>query len=272
MWRRLPLASPCCSRRTALRLRRSGDSGEPEVVASFYPLQYVAQRVVGDHAEVANLTQPGVEPHDLELAAAADRRDRRRRRRGLREGASSPPSTTPSTEQRPRPHVVDAADAVHLRHGSTSEDGDIDPHFWQDPTLLAKVADAFTDEMREGRPDARGATTRAQRRRAATRPARRSTASYRAGPRALPHPHDRGQPRRVRVPRRALRPRRGRRSPASPPTPSRRRRDLPELAGPDPRPTGSPPSSPSGWPAPSSPRPWPATWASTPRCSTRSRG
>ena len=38
-------------------------------------------------------------------------------------------------------HRVDAADAVHLRHGSTSEDGDIDPHFWLDPTLLAKAAE-----------------------------------------------------------------------------------------------------------------------------------
>ncbi|MCW2847638.1 MAG: hypothetical protein JWR90_1612, partial [Marmoricola sp.] len=45
----------------------SGDSGKPQVVASFYPLQYVAQRIVGDHADVTNLTQPGVEPHDLDL-------------------------------------------------------------------------------------------------------------------------------------------------------------------------------------------------------------
>src|SRR5688572_9135657 len=44
------------------------DSGQPEVVASFYPLQFVAERVVGDHAEVTNLTDPGVEPHDVELS------------------------------------------------------------------------------------------------------------------------------------------------------------------------------------------------------------
>ena len=43
-------------------------SGQPEVVASFYPLQYVAERVVGGHADVINLTKPGVEPHDVELS------------------------------------------------------------------------------------------------------------------------------------------------------------------------------------------------------------
>ncbi len=37
------------------------------MVAGLYPLQYVAQRVAGDAFEVENLTQPGGEPHDLEL-------------------------------------------------------------------------------------------------------------------------------------------------------------------------------------------------------------
>src|SRR5690349_2275577 len=46
----------------------SGDSaGGLRVVASFYPLQYVAQRVAGDHADVQSLTSPGKEPHDAEL-------------------------------------------------------------------------------------------------------------------------------------------------------------------------------------------------------------
>ena len=39
----------------------------PRVVAAFYPLEYVTERVAGDLAEVDTLAQPGVEPHDLEL-------------------------------------------------------------------------------------------------------------------------------------------------------------------------------------------------------------
>jgi zinc transport system substrate-binding protein len=30
-----------------------------EVVAAFYPLQFVAQQVAGDHAQVVDLTKPG---------------------------------------------------------------------------------------------------------------------------------------------------------------------------------------------------------------------
>ena len=46
----------------------SGDDGV-SVVASFYPAQYLAERVGGDLVEVSTLTSPGVEPHDLELTA-----------------------------------------------------------------------------------------------------------------------------------------------------------------------------------------------------------
>src|SRR5213076_2198432 len=38
-----------------------------QLVASFYPLQWVTQRIAGDHASVSSLTSPGREPHDLEL-------------------------------------------------------------------------------------------------------------------------------------------------------------------------------------------------------------
>jgi zinc transport system substrate-binding protein len=46
-----------------------GDAGDDElsVVASFYPLAFAAERTAPD-ATVENVTPPGVEPHDLELA------------------------------------------------------------------------------------------------------------------------------------------------------------------------------------------------------------
>lgn len=42
-------------------------AGAEEILAAFYPLQFVTQRVVGDLTEVDNLVTPGGEPHDLEL-------------------------------------------------------------------------------------------------------------------------------------------------------------------------------------------------------------
>ncbi|MFY1637029.1 metal ABC transporter substrate-binding protein [Solwaraspora sp. WMMB335] len=38
------------------------------VIAAFYPLQFLAERVGGETVSVANLAPPGAEPHDLELS------------------------------------------------------------------------------------------------------------------------------------------------------------------------------------------------------------
>ena len=45
----------------------SAQPGQLRVVTAFYPLQFVAERVAGDHGAVSSLTQPGAEPHDVEL-------------------------------------------------------------------------------------------------------------------------------------------------------------------------------------------------------------
>ncbi|MET9536705.1 zinc ABC transporter substrate-binding protein [Streptomyces sp. NPDC006553] len=44
-----------------------GSDGKLDVVASFYPMQYLAEQIGGGHVAVNTLTKPGVEPHDLEL-------------------------------------------------------------------------------------------------------------------------------------------------------------------------------------------------------------
>ena len=65
-----------------LRLPNSGQTTPDQttpmrVVSASYPLAYLAQRIGGEQVTVQNLTQPGAEPHDLELrpkqiAAVAD--------------------------------------------------------------------------------------------------------------------------------------------------------------------------------------------------------
>ena len=63
-------ACSSCSRPDARRpaRRHEGSPGTLSVVAAFYPVDEAAQRVGGDLVDVTNLTAPGVEPHDLELA------------------------------------------------------------------------------------------------------------------------------------------------------------------------------------------------------------
>src|SRR3546814_20314611 len=49
----------------------SGDGAEvnqTRITTAFYPLEYAAERVAGDHFDVDNLTGPGTEHHDLELS------------------------------------------------------------------------------------------------------------------------------------------------------------------------------------------------------------
>jgi zinc transport system substrate-binding protein len=151
MWRRLPLALALLLPAGLLSGCAVGDGGEPDVVASFYPLQYVAQRVVGDHAKVINLTAPGVEPHDVELSPRQVARISGAKVVFYEKGLS--PAVDDAVKNNGPDRRVDAADAVHLRHGDTSEDGDIDPHFWLDPTLLARVSQRFTDEMSKADPE-----------------------------------------------------------------------------------------------------------------------
>ena len=72
MWRRLLLPLVLLPAAATAAAGLSGCSAGvhhgPQVVASFYPLQYVAERIVGPHAAVTDLTAPGVEPHDIELS------------------------------------------------------------------------------------------------------------------------------------------------------------------------------------------------------------
>jgi zinc transport system substrate-binding protein len=112
------------------------------VVTSFYPLQYVAQRVAGARADVTDLTRPGQEPHDLELTvrqtAEVGDADVVLYEKGFQAAVDD------AVEQSEPEHVVDAAATAGLT-------GD-DPHFWLDPTRLSKVAAAFEEQLAHSDP------------------------------------------------------------------------------------------------------------------------
>ncbi len=123
-----------------------------QVVASFYPLQYVAQRIAGKHADVEDLASPGVEPHDLELtlqqtAAIADA-DLVVYSRGFQ------PAVDDTVDQNAEGRVVDAATEADLM---STADGSKDPHFWLDPNRLASVAVAVKQQLVAADPDHAGA-------------------------------------------------------------------------------------------------------------------
>jgi zinc transport system substrate-binding protein len=116
--------------------------GRTTVVTSFYPLQYVAQRIAGKHAEVVNLTQPGKEPHDVEMTvrqtAALVDADVAVYERGFQ------PAVDEAVDQSSLDRVVDVS-------GPARVTGD-DPHFWLDPTRLDAAAAAVEKEIAQADP------------------------------------------------------------------------------------------------------------------------
>src|SRR5262245_42418979 len=72
--RLLPIAAALAASAAALTVAGCGGSAEEpsavalDVVAAFYPLAFAAQEIGGEDVSVLDLTPPGVEPHDLELA------------------------------------------------------------------------------------------------------------------------------------------------------------------------------------------------------------
>ncbi|OKJ10361.1 metal ABC transporter substrate-binding protein [Kitasatospora sp. CB01950] len=140
------------------------DGGKLNVVASFYPMEFLARQIGGEHVKVADLTAAGVEPHDLELTAkqvaAVQRADTVIYLKGLQ------PTVDKAVAQTHPKHVVDATAASplvdhHLDEGADETDGHSgehdhehsdaagDPHIWLDPTRYAAVAKSVGAELAE---------------------------------------------------------------------------------------------------------------------------
>lgn len=140
--------------------------GELSIVAGFYPLQFVAERVGGDRVRVTNLTQPGAEPHDLELSPrqvgtigdarllvylrgfqpAVDEAAAQSGVAALDVATLVPLIDGPADHEHDEDgedHEADEAGAEHAR----------DPHVWLDPTRLATIAGAVAERMSELDPE-----------------------------------------------------------------------------------------------------------------------
>lgn len=154
-----------------------GAAGRDDVVASFYPLQWVAERVLGPETPVANLTAPGVEPHDLELtvrqAATISQAEVLVYEKGFQ------PAVDQSVANEPPQQVLDVASVVSLVDAPADDGGGLDPHFWLDPTLLSQVAARFTEVMAEV--DPAGASGYRERNRAVQTDLRALDADFRRG-------------------------------------------------------------------------------------------
>jgi zinc transport system substrate-binding protein len=112
-------------------------SSDVAVVAAFYPLQFVAERVGGDRVAVTNLAKPGVEPHDLELQP--------KQLASLVDAdlvvhlAGFQPAVDEAIEAEAKKKALDVATVQPLV--------DNDPHVWLDPTRLASIGDRVAERL-----------------------------------------------------------------------------------------------------------------------------
>ena len=124
---------------------QAAPDGRLRVVAAFYPLQFVAERVGGDRVSVTNLTNAGAEPHDLELRpsqlAQLEDADLVVYLKGFQ------PAVDEAIGLARKERVFDVASAEPLR--------DNDPHVWLDPVRLAGIARQVADRLAPADPAAR---------------------------------------------------------------------------------------------------------------------
>ncbi|GAA2137160.1 zinc ABC transporter substrate-binding protein [Kitasatospora kazusensis] len=133
--------------------------GKLNVVASFYPMEFLVEQIGGDNVHVTDLTAAGVEPHDLELTAKQVASVQQAGMVVYLKGLQ--PTVDQAVAQSEAKHVVDATVASplvdhHLDEG-TSGTGQAahatgDPHIWLDPTRYAAVARSVGAELAKADP------------------------------------------------------------------------------------------------------------------------
>jgi len=131
--------------------------GTLTVVAGLYPLQFVAEQVGGDGVRVTNLTQPGAEPHDVELTArqvaGVARADLVVYLPGLQPAVDAAVAQAAPARRLDVTTVVDELPAAATEHveGEAPPRG-LDPHVWLDPLRLKAIADAVALSLGQADP------------------------------------------------------------------------------------------------------------------------
>ena len=164
------LALSACSSAPSSEGNASKD-GTLTVMASFYPLQYLAEKIGGEHVTVTSLTPAGAEPHDLELSPKMV--DSLSNADAVVYLAGFQSAVDEAIEQHAPKTVIDVSTSVDLvdaekheseldvaddgekteeAHEHEHEHGSTDPHFWLDPTRMASAATQISDALAQADP------------------------------------------------------------------------------------------------------------------------
>ncbi|MFF5155859.1 metal ABC transporter substrate-binding protein [Streptomyces sp. NPDC000348] len=163
----------------------AGNTDKFDVVASFYPMAFLAERIGGEHVNVTSLTEPGQEPHDLEISAKQTAQlqesDAALYLKGLQptvdeaigqsEVKTKIDAATLTTleehgteagghedEHAEDEHAEEEEHAAEDEHAAEEEhahehEGGKDPHVWLDPVKYAEVAEGVGKAFEKADPD-----------------------------------------------------------------------------------------------------------------------
>ncbi len=132
---------------------QSPTDGQPlQIVTTFYPLQYLVERVGGSAVEVTDLAPPGVEPHDLELSpkdvAHVSDADLVVYLSGFQAAVDTAVAAeAPTTSWDVAPSANLSRTYTPTNELGLSSAPQSDPHFWLDPTRYATVAEALAEQL-----------------------------------------------------------------------------------------------------------------------------
>ncbi|MFF8590439.1 metal ABC transporter substrate-binding protein [Streptomyces sp. NPDC015220] len=143
----------------------AGNTDKYDVVTSFYPMTFLAERIGGSHVHVTTLTSPGQEPHDLEISAqqtvGLQKSDAVLYLKGLQPAVDSAVA-----QSGPRTRIDAAALTTLEVHGNEvgghaaahdghrgEESGAKDPHVWLDPVRYAQIAEGVGKAFEKGDPE-----------------------------------------------------------------------------------------------------------------------
>ena len=164
------LALSACST-TASSGGGASKDGTLTVMASFYPLKYLAEKVGGEHVTVTSLTPAGAEPHDLELSPKMV--DSLSNADAVVYLAGFQSAVDEAIEQHAPKTVIDVSGSVDLvdaekheseldvaddgekteeAHEHEHDHGSTDPLFWLDPTRMASAATQIGDALAQADP------------------------------------------------------------------------------------------------------------------------
>ncbi|MER7718629.1 metal ABC transporter substrate-binding protein [Streptomyces flaveolus] len=148
----------------------AGNTDKFDVVASFYPMAFLAEQIGKDHVNVTSLTGPGQEPHDLEVStkqrAQLEESDAALYLKGLQpavdeavtqSGIETKIDVTSLTSLEEHGSEVGGHAAEEDEHGHDHDHGEEaggkDPHIWLDPVKYAEVAEGVGKAFEKADPD-----------------------------------------------------------------------------------------------------------------------